>query len=195
MCTAPFLSCGKIMWPVGAPSGAPSPARAQPRAGLRTPPAGPRLVSDHPMIVGSNRGLDLFKRVPPWSSGEPFSMQGPQSPRPTLIGGRHLIDNARLPRSFRSHWRPVHSLGPRRLHDALWVLSRERPSLGRRRQGPDRSADQHWPACSRPASAAAGRVRARGRRGRRSDTTPERASPPGRPPAGRAMPRPVDSRS
>src|SRR5215471_6755675 len=30
MCTAPFLSCGKIMWPVGAPSGAPSAARAQP---------------------------------------------------------------------------------------------------------------------------------------------------------------------
>src|SRR5262245_58926520 len=57
MCTAPFLSCGKIMWSVGAPSGAPSAARAQPRAGLRTPPAGPRLVSDHPMIVGSNRGL------------------------------------------------------------------------------------------------------------------------------------------
>src|SRR5215470_9202448 len=57
MCTAPFLSCGKIMWPVGAPAGAPSAARAQPRAGLRTPPAGPRLVSDHPMIVGSNRGL------------------------------------------------------------------------------------------------------------------------------------------
>jgi hypothetical protein len=33
-------------------------------------------------------------------------------PRPTLIGGRHLIDNARFPRSFRSHWRPVRSLGP-----------------------------------------------------------------------------------
>src|SRR5215471_13779253 len=48
---------------------------------------------------------------------------------------------------------------------------------------------------ARPASAAAGRGRARERRGRRLDTTPERPSPPGRPPAGRATLRPGDCRS
>jgi len=44
--------------------------------------------------------------------GKSLQIGGPQPPRPTLIGGRHLIDNARFPRSFRSHWRPVRSLGP-----------------------------------------------------------------------------------